>query len=113
MQDFNTGHSGIANNLAQAERPAEVPRLERAANRVTALVDELEKMLLAGHTRVDVFAGPAETTGAIEGGPPDARLLHKVPQDSSHIRRIEDALNRLEGLTHRGLRTLVQRLYQL
>src|SRR5580765_2590729 len=103
MQDFNTGHGmhAAASNLGTADtgHAVEVPRLERAANRVTALVDELEKMLMAGHTRIDVFAGPPENAGPIEGAN-DLRALHKVPQDSSHIRRIEDALNRLETLTH-------------
>ena|SRR5580765_4976726 len=109
MHDSNTGHAQAANTLGA--KPAEVPRLEHAANRVTCLVDELEKMLLAGHTRMDVIAGPSETAGTIEGAPTPG--LRTPIQDSSHIRRIEESLQRLEGLTHRGLRTLVQRLYQL
>ena len=83
------------------------PRMDQAVQSITGACDELEKVLLASHSKLDDLVGAHRGLGAGE-----------VPQDpreggSSRLDVIESQLMRLHRLVNIGARTMMDRLHAL
>lgn len=99
--------SANAGGMVGGVLPPAGPRMGSAAGNLTVAVDELEKVLLASHSKLDDLIGQHRGLGAGET-PQDPR-----ERGTSSLDVIEAQTHRLHRLVNIGARILMDRLHEL